>query len=266
MPGPEPVAEQASLPAQMPAEVHIDPEFAETAAETPIPDFLDVQPTGAELGESTESIEPQFGPEAAPVETETTPAPEGKPVASRPVFRRGRAKQATAPAQPTLKLQTSKARRRPQPRLKPAAETQRSGPARRIITRQATRRTTAPATPPVTPSPAPERTSSVAASTKNPTGRVLPRRIVRPAAPRPKAIPRPQAATSPQPVKDDDTSQPKRQLPARQVQRKPVQRQAVRKAVNRRPAPRIQPSGSTTDAGTPGRPSPAAEKPHNEDG
>jgi hypothetical protein len=75
MPGPEPVAEQASLPAQMPAEVHIDPEFAETAAETPIPDFLDVQPTGAELGKSTESIEPQFGPEAAPVETETTPAP-----------------------------------------------------------------------------------------------------------------------------------------------------------------------------------------------
>ena len=189
----DPVMEQGALPAQLPAEVQIEPEFAEAAVETPIPDFLDVEPTAAGTEEAAASTESQSDPEMAPADAPPATPPAAKPAASRPVFRRGRAKQEPAPAQPKLKLQASKARRHSQPRIKPVAETQRTLPARRVITRQATRRTVPSPSAPATPQPP------------------------QPAQPTPIASPEP----------------PKRQLPARQVQRKPVQRQATRKAPTR---------------------------------
>ena len=268
----EPVVEQAVFPAQMPAEVQIDPEFAEAAVESPVPDFLDVQPTAVGTGDPAESTESQGDPEAAPAEAVPTTAPEAKPAASRPVFRRGRAKQEPAPAQPKLKLQASKARRQPQPRIKPVAETQRTMPARRIITRQATRRTvpppSAPATPPATPAttPAPpERAPVAAARSTAPARRIPPRRVARPAIQRPQtpATPQPPAQAPAQPTPIASPERPKRQLPARQVQRKPVQRQATRKAPTRTPAPTIRAAGPSADAITPAAPAP--QKPQSED-
>ena len=259
-PEPIPVAEPPASEAPMPAEVQIDPEFAEAAAEETIPDFLDTQTSDAGTVAPVESTEAQ-GEAAAETETtpEPAPAPELKPTAPRPVFRRGRAKQAAPPAQPTLKLQASKARRRPQPKITPPAEAQRAQPARRVITRQATRRATPPTSAPVTPATSPERTPAPArSSTAAPSRRVMPKRIARPAVQRP-------TTTTPQPPEDGDTGQPKRQIPARQVQRKPVQRQAVRKAVTRRPTPTIRPTGATAEVRTPARPSPDTPKPSNED-
>jgi hypothetical protein len=263
----EPVREQRALPAQLPAEVQIDPAFAEAAVETPIPDFLDVEPTAAGTEEAAVSTEAQGDPEMAPAAAPPAAPPAAKPAASRPVFLRGRAKQEPAPAQPKLKLQASKARRHPQPRIKPAAETQRTLTARRIITRQATRRTvpspSAPATPPATTPAPPERAPVAAARSAAPARRIPPRRVARPAIQRTQAPTTPQPPQPVRPTPIASPERPKRQLPARQVQRKPVQRQATRKAPTRTPAPTIRAAGPSADAITPAAPAP--QKPQSED-